>query len=749
MSDSQSNKILAEVSAENFIGRTRETETLLRHAKGESKSRGLVLLSAPAGGASELLKQCYDQIFHAHGETIPFYFSVKKSGATAHDVAVRFMQTFIAQVVAFRHREPKIYDASPDISELAELAAPDDNFWINRLVAVCQNKKESNNFTNNNLNNDREFIRNCLSAPLRAAAYGANSFVMIDDLHEADSLCGEIDLAEELKEIFSRANVPFVLAGRRRFLLDAIRTGNSRLTDAEILPLEPLGFSDAGRLTENLAEKYAVKINEQTRDLIVRQFDGNLWFVKFLLQAASEKKTELDSFQKVERIYTDELFGGRIGKFYDSALMKIAPAVETQKNVVGLLFDALTAEPASRHLDDIFKSRKDDGFQTAEDFRQLIARLNWHELINLSSNLIEPTRENEVLGDYIKARFRLEIRAETRASVVGEMLSDFLGRAPQTMAKFYRKISSINLREILSAFDCQEIPAKLLDYSIYKIGDKDAGENETPENETEKIRLPQIVYAAHTAAFYPPFNQLTETTRSAVALGFEECDYTDAGETVWIAAEIDSKLEAAKETAEFWCDRLEMVALNCNFLKYRIWLVAPEGFGDEAVEILKQRNAFGSSRKQAEALAKFLKAENTTGEKPSAKNEYEIIVPMGEDTELIAANTIEEIARRHQFEPKAINQIKTALVEACINATEHSLSPDRKIYQRFLVEADKIVVTISNRGLRLTDKNLEEIKPEAGRRGWGLKLMRSLMDEVKIERVDDGTKISMIKYLRK
>ena len=93
-----------------------------------------------------------------------------------------------------------------------------------------------------------------MSAPLRAAAYGANSFVMIDDLHEADSLSGEINLIEELKEIFSRAvNVPFVFAGRRRFLLDAIRTGNSRLTDAEILPLEPLGFSDAGRLTENLA----------------------------------------------------------------------------------------------------------------------------------------------------------------------------------------------------------------------------------------------------------------------------------------------------------------------------------------------------------------------------------------------------------------------------------------------------------------------------------------------------------------
>ncbi len=260
--------------------------------------------------------------------------------------------------------------------------------------------------------------------------------------------------------------------------------------------------------------------------------------------------------------------------------------------------------------------------------------------------------------------------------------------------------------------------------------------------------MPQIVYAAHTVAFYPAINQVAERTRSAVALGFEEGGYTNADETAWIAAEIDSKLEASKETAEFWCDRLEMVALTCNFLKYKIWLVAPEGFAPEAIEVLKQRNAYGSSRKQVELLKKFLDVENRAVEKQTT-NEYEIIVPMGEDTELIAAGAVEEIARRHAFEPKAINQIKTALVEACINATEHSLSPDRKIYQKFTVEKDKIVITIYNRGLRLLDKKPEEIAPEEGRRGWGLKLMRTLMDEVKFEQVDDGTRISMTKYLKK
>jgi anti-sigma regulatory factor (Ser/Thr protein kinase) len=37
----------------------------------------------------------------------------------------------------------------------------------------------------------------------------------------------------------------------------------------------------------------------------------------------------------------------------------------------------------------------------------------------------------------------------------------------------------------------------------------------------------------------------------------------------------------------------------------------------------------------------------------------------------------------------------------------------------------------------------------AGPRGWGLNIIKTLMDEVEFERVDDGTSLRMTKYLRK
>jgi anti-sigma regulatory factor (Ser/Thr protein kinase) len=63
------------------------------------------------------------------------------------------------------------------------------------------------------------------------------------------------------------------------------------------------------------------------------------------------------------------------------------------------------------------------------------------------------------------------------------------------------------------------------------------------------------------------------------------------------------------------------------------------------------------------------------------------------------------------------------------------------------------VVTISSRGivpanLNGTSSGLEASEAAEERRGWGLKLIRTLMDEVEFERVDDGTSLRMTKYLR-
>ena len=738
--ETQNIKVLSRVAAEDFVGRRDEAEEFWRAAKTEAEPRGILLLSAAAAGASELLRQTYDRLFYDGEDVIPFYFAFSDKDKTSKQAAIRFLQTFLQQTVAFRRRDGRLLSIAPDVCEISDLAAPADAPWINQLISTC--KIESD------LADEGAFIRTALSAPLRAVINKARVFVMLDDLHKAENPSGGAELIEELKEIYSRAPVPFVFAGRRRFVLNATQSGNARLSNAKVVRLGELSSADAGLLIENLSARQSVKINEQTRDLIIRQFQSNPAFISEIFNAARQSKNDLDSFFQVQKTANEALFTGSFGRYYDRLFDEIAPNRKTQKQIIALLRERDENNERKTPIE-LWNERIDASF---EEVYRVIRLLHIHEIARINGGSVEFSGENTLLHDYIEARYRMEILSEPRALVVSDVLSNALKRAPQMMTRFYRRASAIGLKKLLSVFNCQKPPAVLFDYAVFKEkhkGAEDAEIRAALEKEDEKIALPQVIYTANTVAFYPPIAQFAETERSAVALGFEAADYREENEIVWIAAQIDSKLEAARDLTEFWCDRLEAVALMCNFPRYRLWLVAPEGFSDEATEVLRQRDVYASSRRQIELLIANLKAENVIDRRMSA-DEYEIIVPMGDDTEMIAAHAVEEIARRHAFKPAAINQIKTALVEACINAAEHSHSPDRRIYQKFTVEADKIVITIANRGVKMpSEKVLESesrLEPTEGRRGWGLKLMRRLMDEVNFEQTDDGTRISMVKY---
>ena len=109
-------KILSSVPVGEFTGRSGEFDVLVRHANGEG-TPGRLLLAAPSNGASELLRQTYDHLFFEQEEIIPVYFAVRKSDRSAYNAALRFLQSFLVQAVAFRRRDPKILDSSPEVCE--------------------------------------------------------------------------------------------------------------------------------------------------------------------------------------------------------------------------------------------------------------------------------------------------------------------------------------------------------------------------------------------------------------------------------------------------------------------------------------------------------------------------------------------------------------------------------------------------------------------------------------------------------
>jgi serine/threonine-protein kinase RsbW len=738
-------RVLGRVPRHDFVGRAGELDRVMAQASFEKSGRGLLLLMEPSAGVSELLRQAYDELFNQRSEVIPIYYAFTRSETTAVSAAIEFLTAFLQQYIAFRRNEPALCHAALTLQDLLELAPPSDLEWVGQLVEAYKRQRFSND--------DKALVRFCLGAPQRVPAGSGRPFVMLDGAQLAEQLNGIVVLGTEVLRVFGQASISYVLAGLRRQILQSAYNAKLNFETIDLLRLEQLSVAEARLLAEHVARRQQVATSDEARDLVVQQFNRSPFFITIFLQAARERNVALASYLDCERLYVEELLGGRIQSHFSDLLEETAPSAETRLALIRLLWEAYAADQRTAS----FEACRRRLHVTDEVLEEILQQLHIQEFVNWDGTSIEFRGGPQAWKDYLKSRYRLNILNEPRALVVADTLADALKHAPHTMARHYKLAGRQELRELLSRFDGQRVPAVLLNNSRFNQRFKGASEEETHAalaTETDLIPLPQVVNVASCLSFNNEMRQVCDEHRCMVARAFEDGVYSDAREVVILAAEIESKLEVEAEIAELWCERLDNVARSAGFRRHQLWLISNEGFSDTAVKLLEGRRAYSSSRRQVELLLERLGGQiSSVAATPEAEDEFLIVVPMGEDNELVAANTVEQIARRLNFRPEALNQIKTAIVEACINASEHSFSPDRKIYQRFRVENDRLVVTISSRGIVPshigTDNNhYDTADTVEERRGWGLKLIRSLMDEVEFERVDEGTRLRMTKYVR-
>jgi len=741
-------RVLARVPHHDFVGRADELDRIVKHANAQN-GRGLLLLMTPSAGCSELLRQAYDQLFKQQSDVIPLYYAFTRNETTAVSAAIEFLQTILQQYLAFRRKEPVLCHAALTLQDIVELAPSSDLEWIEPLVQMYERIRFSND--------NKALVRFCLSAPQRIPARSGKAFVMFDGAQLADDLNGSVVLGAELLRVFGRSGQAFVLAGLRRQILDSARAADSNFEFLDLLRLEQLTAEEAHSLVDHVALRHKVPLSREVRDLLVQQFAGSPFFITNFLQAAREKKIGLNTYLDCERLYVDELLGGHSHHHFTNLLEEMAPQLGKRLRLIRVMWEAVENDEKSASVE---SWRKRLHAEPAE-LENILHQLHIQEFVNWAGATVDATTGSQTWKDYLRATYRLGIKGDPRALVVAETIADSLKRAPHTMARHYQQLDRIDLRSVVGAFDCQRVPAVLFDYLGWTKTYKGLEESELQSRlatEVNLLKLPQAVHVASCQAFDTAIRNHCEEDRCVVGHTFNEGSYTDEQQRVWLVAEVEAKLEVDIEVAKSWFERLESLARRNDFSRYHVWLISNEGFDEAACEYVRGREGFCSSKRQLELLLQQIGA--TSALQPVATeepDEFLMVVPMGEENELIAASAVEQIARRLTFPPQAINQIKTAIVEACINASEHSHSPDRKIYQRFRVESDKLVVTISSRGIVPTNvgsNNAHLSKPESSdaaaeeRRGWGLKLIRSLMDEVEFQRVDEGTSLRMTKYLR-
>ncbi len=165
----------------------------------------------------------------------------------------------------------------------------------------------------------------------------------------------------------------------------------------------------------------------------------------------------------------------------------------------------------------------------------------------------------------------------------------------------------------------------------------------------------------------------------------------------------------------------------------------------DVIDSLYQKEILGKSARDLEET--FL-ARLTPEREDSVR--FAMTLPMVKDAELVAAQCIEQIGKNLALHQDAVGQMQIAVIEACINAIEHSKAAERKIYLSIEADAERMEVWIESAGREFIPQEHGEpfSGPDLGKgsgRGWGIKLMKRFVDEVRFEKTARGTKTVLVK----
>ncbi len=136
---------------------------------------------------------------------------------------------------------------------------------------------------------------------------------------------------------------------------------------------------------------------------------------------------------------------------------------------------------------------------------------------------------------------------------------------------------------------------------------------------------------------------------------------------------------------------------------------------------------------------------------PKQPEQVEIFLPSTLGYEKVARNAAEAVAEEMGFSADRIEDLKTAVSEACMNAIEHGNQEDRTTSVTVLLTAAprQLEIKVADEGLQpMPEKIPPPGRPGEDNRGWGMFFITQLVDEVEITRLPEGgNQVRMVIYL--
>lgn len=713
---------------EEYFGRDREIESIFRKALATGPASSIYMWGGRKSGKSEILKRAYHKLFWEQDRIVPFYYAVKADYSDLAGFAEDYLGAFVRQYLAFLKKDPLLVVEGQPLSRLERIVADEDVVGLVRLLATHREAK-----------NDKDYnliLKNAVTAPHLMSLYyqpyyQTRVFVMVDDFHLLNDIRfseGKTLVLNEYPELLRSQLAPHLITGSTSGMINNIFKRGELLDALDVMEVTNLDDEKAAEMLERLCQIHEIKYDKDTIDFAVRHLGGNPFYIKGMVRAGLKLGIGLASLRELMDIYTYEIMKGGTGLYLSSLLSSLLDGKErkgqlrTLHNSLGSGERGLGAEP---------------GFRENE----------------LSCSLEEMQYTGDrVLADFVDAIYGMEIKGRSASQVRTEI-------AARRLKEGYSRHGSqawIGIEEelgaVLESFNGQRVPKVVFQNHDFasRYNQKDAESGVTLADDEDPLMLPQMLGC---------FDDKEGTEKTGLhileAHGFYNGRYEDGYESSWVAGLKDSIEAVTIDDVERFiarCDRLKERTRNATMVR---WMVSKGGFTTEAQKALKAGGIFSSDHTQLRLLQRVIeeKGIDSTIAGLMPLREFELVIPMAPEAELVAARALEEVAKKAGFDEDTVSQLKMALVEACINAFEHSRVKNGKVSVSFFVEKERIVIYVKNEGkgfdvASVPKPDIDEKLTSHNKRGWGIELMKGLMDEIRFENIREGTKLIMVKYIK-
>ncbi len=717
-----------------FFGRSAEIEYIVdRLGASRTSGAGVVLTGGRWTGKTEVLRRVHKSLFWEQSSVWPVYYQFKGYGSP-EGFAEDYLKEVLKQYIAFRRRDTAVAGAEVSLDKLERMLIDDGDDGAADLVMLFREARKASDAV--------AAVRGAIAAPrLLSGMTGSMACLVLDDLDKALAANTQKDgcdvLAELIEALGSGANPFVVAAGSRRPL-----EGGSLNGSIDALELSGLDDDLAVSMMTDLGRSHNLAFDSEVLAMAARRLGGNPMYMKNFIWATCRAQRELTNMKDLVELYTEEITEGNIGFILRSSIRLRG------LNDLRILKACLSVRPGGATSEEELAERLR---LSREEVSRGMEELGSIGLVEANLGSVRWTGD-VVIRDFIGYMHEMRVKgrssAEVRSSMVLDSLKEGFARAGVNNAGRLRAEAG----DLARSFNGQKVLKVLLRNQAFSARFKNGALSPAGQAQEDELTLPQVVGSFDSASL-----EKNETGPAIlIANGFQNLRYDAGNEIVWFIGVKDGFSPVNLGDAENFLRRTALLKQNYRNSRQARWMIGKEGFTAEALKRLEAETIYTSDSVQFGLLKQGLEDRSAVGVQDKGpagvpNKEFEVVLPASSKAELVAAKAVEEIGVEMGFDEKAIGQIKASLVEACINAFEHSGGKSTRVFLRFVAYADRLVVDVRNSGVgfdgHLPSSPLQGADALPRKRGWGMELMKGLMDEVRLERVRGGTRIVLVKYL--